>query len=160
MREAGGGTKGETAGLLARWGRWRRLADPEADLAIAAWRRCFAIGQQVGRERVSPYQVTNERGRRGCSLVGVVFDAASATIHHTRALTTEDIVHELLHVRHPGWTEAAVVAETGRLLRGESAPVLPPEPSGMAPGREGPGGIRPGAAGCASCQASATFRDS
>ncbi len=39
-----------------------------------------------------------------------------ATIYHDRPLTEEDIVHELLHLRHPDWSESNVNAETGRLI--------------------------------------------
>jgi hypothetical protein len=70
----------------------------------------------VSLEGVDWRQVTDESGRRGCSLVGVVYDRETACIKHTRALTADDVVHELLHVAHPDWSEAAVVAETERLF--------------------------------------------
>jgi hypothetical protein len=59
-------------------------------------------------------QVTNEHGRPGAALIGVVFDAHAATIYHTRLLTAEDVLHELLHVAHPNWSEAVVVRATNR----------------------------------------------
>jgi hypothetical protein len=102
------------------WSRTRRLDGAEVAGTIAFWRGRLGIGQRVGCERISPFQVTSASGRPGCGLVGVVYDAGAATIYHTRALTAEDIVHELLHVAHPPWTEAMVVAETERLLRGGS----------------------------------------
>lgn len=39
-----------------------------------------------------------------------------ATIYHDRPLTEEDIVHELLHIRHPQWSEKEVNDDTERLI--------------------------------------------
>jgi hypothetical protein len=30
---------------------------------------------------------------------------------------TDTIIHELIHVRHPGWTEKEVIAETEKLMK-------------------------------------------
>ncbi len=43
-------------------------------------------------------------------------EALCATIFHDRELTEEDIIHELLHVKHSDWSEDQVNAETKRLL--------------------------------------------
>ena len=83
---------------------------------METWRRRLGVTQQVELVRISPRQVTGEKGQPGCSLVGVTYDAATAVIYHTRAVTIEDIVHELLHVAYPALSEAAVVAETARLV--------------------------------------------
>jgi hypothetical protein len=40
-----------------------------------------------------------------------------AVIYHDRDLTEEDIVHELLHVKYPDWTEDQVNLETDKLLK-------------------------------------------
>lgn len=104
--------------IIRRWGRWRRLSDSEAMRAVEAWRAALGVRQQVALVRVHRRQVTDDRGRTGCSLVGVVYNQEAAWIYHTRALMAEDIVHELLHAAHPLWGEAAVVAETDRILRG------------------------------------------
>src|SRR5260221_11167932 len=82
--------------------------------AIASLRHDLGICQAVRTERISRFQVTDERGRPGAALIGVVFDAERATIYHTRTLTAEDVLHELLHVAHPSWSEAAVVRATTR----------------------------------------------
>lgn len=103
-------------------GRWRPLSDQEAAAAVEAWREALGVRQAVRVERISPYQVTDELGRPGCSLVGVVYDALSACVYHTRALTAEDIVHELLHVTRPTWSETEVIQATNRLL------LLPTDP--------------------------------
>jgi hypothetical protein len=92
------------------------LDDAAASLAVEHWRAALGVTHPVRLERIGYRQVTDERGAPGCSLVGVVTDDHGACIYHTRALTLEDIVHELLHVAHPTWTEEAVVSETNRLL--------------------------------------------
>jgi hypothetical protein len=103
-------------GVLSHPGR--RLARRQAERAVAFWRGRLGIPRPVAVERVSSRQVVGPTGRRGCSLVGVVLDEASATIYHTRALTPEDVVHELLHVAHPDWSEARVCDATDALLAG------------------------------------------
>ncbi len=40
-----------------------------------------------------------------------------AKIYYDRPLTEEDIVHELLHVKNPDWSEDKVNLETERLLK-------------------------------------------
>lgn len=104
--------------LIKKWGRLRPLPDTAAREAAAEWQAHLGIRQEVRLERVTPAQVSDRTGRRGCSLVGVVYDVESARIFHTRLLTSEDIVHELLHVAHPDWPESQVCFETGRLLGG------------------------------------------
>jgi hypothetical protein len=81
---------------------------------IADWREYLEISQLVCTVRINRFQVTDQRGRPGAGLIGVVFDAHLATIYHTRTLTPEDVLHELLHVAHPNWSEAAVVRATTR----------------------------------------------
>jgi hypothetical protein len=106
------------ARAIRRWGRSRRMPDADAARAVQWWRRALGVRQRVRLERVDPFQVTDERRVPGCSLVGVCHDSESACIYHTRALTAEDIVHELLHVREPDWSEDRVAAGTTRLLAG------------------------------------------
>jgi hypothetical protein len=93
-----------------------RLHGQRLGEALEAWRDYLQVHQPVRTERVSRFQVTGEDGRPGAELVGVVHDEVQATIYHTRALTAEDLVHELLHVARPHWTEEMVVQETARLL--------------------------------------------
>ena len=93
-----------------------RRDDERAKVLLLKWMRRLRIGIPVRTERTSIWQVVGESGRAGCSLVGVVFDERTGCIYHTRRLKEEDIVHELLHVAHPDWSEASVVAETDRLL--------------------------------------------
>lgn len=79
-------------------------------------RRRFQLSAPVRLERISRWQVTDEYGRAGGSLVGVVRRQEEACIFHTRALTTEDLIHELLHVCHPDWEEERVNRRTGELV--------------------------------------------
>ncbi len=108
--------------LIKRWGRRRSLPDPVAQQAVAQWREFLAVQQVVRLERVGCGQVTDHTGRRGCSLVGIVYDAEAARICHTRLLNGEDIVHELLHASRPGWSELAVRRETDRLFGPRPSP--------------------------------------
>lgn len=92
------------------------LTDDQARDAAHFWRQRLRIPQRIILERISRFQVTGEDGRPGWSLVGVVYDTHIATIYHTRILTLEDIVHELLHVQNPSWTESRVVYQTQEIV--------------------------------------------
>jgi hypothetical protein len=94
--------------------RGPRLSPGQLRAVIADLREYLEISQAVCTEAISRFQVTDELGRPGAGLIGVVFDAYQATIYHTRTLTPEDVLHELLHVAHPTWSEAAVVHATTR----------------------------------------------
>jgi len=83
---------------------------------LTIWSRRLGIDRPIRTERTSIWQVCRHDGTPGCSLVGVVWDEHEACIYHTRRLTEEDVVHELLHVANSDWSEAQVVAETARLL--------------------------------------------
>lgn len=94
-------------------------ADLRAEQLVRRW--CKRLGLRDWRidlVRISIWSVSDARCRVGNSFVGVVCDRPrrTAEILHTRRLDRESIVHELLHVRHPAWTEARVNAETDRLL--------------------------------------------
>lgn len=97
--------------------RGRQIPTHQLTSVVVAWREFLAIAQDIQTQRISPLQVTDENGRVGCALIGVTFDAWQATIYHTRPMTTEDLIHELLHVAHPLWSEARVVHKTARLWR-------------------------------------------
>ena len=145
----------EKTARAARWSRWRRLTPAEARLAVEYWRGELGVAHSVRLERIRCHQVTNEQGAAGCSLVGVVCGAETACIYHTRALTPEDIIHELLHVANPGWPETSVVLETDRLFARQdeddsrpqrasrSTPAEAPVTSG--PHHESTGGPQPSA---------------
>ena len=44
-------------------------------------------------------------------------ECMQARIYHDRPLTDEYVVHELLHVKYPKWSEDQVNTETERLLK-------------------------------------------
>ncbi len=84
-------------------------------MAVRRLREDFGIAVPVNLQAISRWQVTGEDGRPGASLVGVTLGPRPC-IYHTRALTIEDIVHEMLHVRHPDWPEQLVSLTTESLL--------------------------------------------
>lgn len=100
----------------------RRLGPRRTKLILDYIRQRLELRHRIETERISRWQVTDEHGRPGGSLVGVARDGDRACIFHTRALTLEDIVHELLHVRHPDWPEDEVnrvtAAIVGELVQG------------------------------------------
>ena len=51
------------------------------------------------------------------SFIGIQIDKESmqARIYHDRPLTDVDVVHELLHVKYPDWSEDQVNIETEKL---------------------------------------------
>lgn len=118
---------GEATGdLIRKWGKRRPLPDTEAQAALRLWAAALRVAPEVQLARVDPRQVTDHRGRRGGSLVGVSLQAEAATLYHTRRLMAEDLVHELLHVGFPHWTEGAVVRETARILGIRPCPQITP----------------------------------
>ena len=73
---------------------------------------------KISFQRISIFQVSDDYCRVGNQFVGISQNRhqQTATIHHTRHLTEEDIVHELLHVRYPKWSEEQVNTHTAFLL--------------------------------------------
>ena len=45
------------------------------------------------------------------------YNTKTAIIYHDRDLTEEDVIHELLHVAHPKWTEEQVNIVTDVLMK-------------------------------------------
>lgn len=122
---------GQMTVILTQNGRWsvraadapaaadpprREAAEERAARWLARWSDRLRVPCPVRLERMSRWHVSGADGRPGCSLVGVYVREGEGVLVHTRRLTEEDIVHELLHVAHPQWSEAQVVAETARLL--------------------------------------------
>jgi hypothetical protein len=90
-----------------------------AEELLFHWQQVLGLADYtITAERISLFQVSDNYCTVGYSLVGVESDhpKKKACIYYTRTLTEEDIVHELLHVRHPTWTEQKVVIETKRIL--------------------------------------------
>jgi hypothetical protein len=92
---------------------------PKHASPLALWQcRLRLDSYTVTTERVSIFQVADDFCRVGNSFVGVLMDhaARTAVIYHTRLLCEEDIVHELLHVCYPSWSEDEVNKRTDALL--------------------------------------------
>lgn len=74
----------------------------------------------VNTEEIDPASVTYPKDitEKDKFFVGIqsAEDALHATIFHDRPLTEEDIVHELLHIRHPNAPEEEINDLTKRLL--------------------------------------------
>ncbi|WP_158435196.1 hypothetical protein [Nitrososphaera viennensis] len=86
---------------------------------VEYWKERLGIDDYaVITERISLFQVSDDYCRVGNSFVGVCadHDEKVACIYHTRRLREDDIVHELLHVRHPSWTEDEVNRAAAELL--------------------------------------------
>jgi gamma-glutamylcyclotransferase (GGCT)/AIG2-like uncharacterized protein YtfP len=89
---------------------------------IKYWQRYLGIEHwKVTTIKISTTQVSDEHCATGLTFVGVVPDHAQlhAEIYHTRKMTAEDIIHELLHVKHPQWSEAQVNRRTEKILQCE-----------------------------------------
>ena len=86
---------------------------------IKYWQRYLGIEHwKVTTVKISKGQVSDEHCRTGLSFVGVVpnHELLQAEIFHTRKMTSEDIVHELLHVKYPHWSEDQVNNRTEKIL--------------------------------------------
>lgn len=71
-------------------------------------------------EPIDELQVVDALKENTCGheFVGIAIDFKNRTgvIYHTRPLQKDDIVHELLHVRFPDWSEQKVNYWTNLLL--------------------------------------------
>jgi hypothetical protein len=87
---------------------------------ISFWKKILNIEHYViNVEKISIYQVSDDFCFVGNSFVGISTDHTHkiATIFHTRQLQDDDIIHELLHVKYPDWTEAQVNKRMDELLK-------------------------------------------
>jgi len=88
---------------------------------LRKWQTAMGIADwEVGCEPIAEMQVVDalKGGTPGHEFVGISIDVEKkeATIHHTRSLVEEDIIHELLHVRYPEWSEDEVNSCTDCLM--------------------------------------------
>lgn len=91
----------------------------KAEEQLGYWQSVLNLsGQQICLEEVLPIQVYDElTDLPNNSLVGISFGGEGrATIFHTQPLQPDDFVHELLHLRHPDWSDEQIVLETERLM--------------------------------------------
>jgi len=95
------------------------MSDTRVSFVIEHWQNKLEIKHyQVICQRISPMQVCDNALQRGHEFVGISADHKNciACLYHTRKLQTADIIHELLHVKYPAWTENQVNDEMYRLL--------------------------------------------
>ena len=80
---------------------------------IEKWKNLLSISEwQFTTESIDPNAVMYDTD---CPVVDRYYvgvepnhKTKTATIYHDRPLTERDIIHELLHVRYPKWTEEQV----------------------------------------------------
>ncbi len=94
---------------------------------IEYWQTMLEITDwEISCEMISEMQVVDalDRNTPGHEFVGIAIesDVKKGTIFHTRALLEDDIIHELLHVRFPEWSEHDVNFWTNLLMKKVGAP--------------------------------------
>ncbi|WP_111307881.1 hypothetical protein [Confluentibacter sediminis] len=88
---------------------------------LEKWQSLFDIQHwTITYESIDEMQVLDDlKGDMpGHEFVGIAIDFANKTgvIYHTRPLQEDDIIHELLHVRFPDWSEQKVNYWTNLLI--------------------------------------------
>ena len=89
---------------------------------IEYWQSMLDITDwEISCEMISELQVVDalDGNSPGHEFVGIAIQstAKKGTIFHTRALLEDDIIHELLHVRFPDWSEQDVNFWTNLLMK-------------------------------------------
>ena len=98
------------------------MSDIKLPEVIEYWKNQLQIQHyQIRCERIATHQVCGDFGKRGHEFVGICTNHANCSAHlfHTRKLKMDDIVHELLHVKYPKWSENQINQETERILMQE-----------------------------------------
>jgi len=88
---------------------------------IEKWKHILSLDNwSITTESIDPDAVMYDDscGNEERYYIGVSADHNNkiAIIYHDRQLTEEDVVHELLHVSFPDWSEDQVNLETEKLL--------------------------------------------
>ena len=85
---------------------------------IDKWLKKLELDWIIITESISRDQVICDCPPEDCYFIGIDYNLKTkkAVIYYDRALTEEDIVHELLHVKYPEWSEDQVNKETKNLL--------------------------------------------
>lgn len=86
---------------------------------INYWKRKLDIEHyHISLEKISESQVCDDNLITGNEFVGIYTDHKNfrAYLLHTRELYIDDIVHELLHVKYPEWTDDRINEETENIL--------------------------------------------
>lgn len=83
---------------------------------IKYWQKQLEITDwTIKTERISRFQASTDN-QIGVEFVGICREGPKlAIIYHTRKLTEGDIIHELLHIKYPEWTEMQVEMQREKL---------------------------------------------
>ena len=75
----------------------------------------------ITTEAISNSQVMYPNDLDLKEFIGITIDSENkfGIINHTRPLTPFDVIHELLHVKYPSWTEEEVNCQTNIYLNNE-----------------------------------------
>ena len=89
---------------------------------IEEWKSLLQISDwEITCQSISEMQVVDalQGNTPGHEFVGIAidFDKRKGTIFHTRQLFEDDIIHELLHIRFPDWSEEEVNFWTNLLMK-------------------------------------------
>lgn len=74
----------------------------------------------IKTESILDEQVVYPDGVKDKNFVGICCNDKNCTIYHSRKLTEEDIIHELLHVKYPNKSEEWVINKTKKYLNNEN----------------------------------------
>ncbi len=95
------------------------MSDSRLTFELSRWQKELQLHDyKITCERISIHQVCDDSCKRGHEFVGILADHINCTayLYHTRKLHMDDIIHELLHVKYPTWTEGQVNRETELIL--------------------------------------------
>lgn len=87
---------------------------------INFWKRKLKIQHyHISLEKISESQVCDDDLNTGNEFVGIYTDHENlrAYLLHTRELKLDDVIHELLHVKYPQWTDEEVSRETEKIMK-------------------------------------------
>jgi hypothetical protein len=96
------------------------MSDARLLIELSNWQEKLQLQHyQIVCQRIRTHQVCDNSDKRGHEFVGICTDhnSFSACLYHTRKLHIDDLVHELLHVKYPLWSEKQVNDETERILK-------------------------------------------
>lgn len=86
---------------------------------IKYWQKKLEISNyDIEIECISIFQVLDNFSAIGNNFIGICTDHIDkkALLYHTRRLREDDILHELLHVRYPLWSEVQINQQVEVLL--------------------------------------------
>lgn len=86
---------------------------------VSKWKENFELEDHiVNTQAIFNEQVLYPDDLELKEFIGINTENGISTIYHTRELTEEDVVHELLHLKHPEKSEEWVVDKTNKIING------------------------------------------